>query len=172
MWPFWFTELTLYVWFFSVPNNCSRVHQRGKPICSSVLLSASPKTKYFVFTNNPFVNYFGHRTQQEAVYELSTHVKLIHLLISQQPYIDRTNEVTQCLNDIRFLLCNLYLPLCGDKNPNEYPITSDGCRNTLGKNCSTAILQLRNRGYNITWPPVNVNCDKFKQTFEGRVRKC
>ena len=157
---------------FLVPDNCSVVsYSGGSPICSSVI-SFPPDNKYFIDTNNPFTNYFGHKTQQEAMFELSTHGKLINLLISQQPYVNRTNEVTQCLNNIRFLLCNLYLPRCRDKTRSDYPITAADCKNTLERNCSSAILQLQNRGYNITWPPVNVDCDKFPKTFVGNARKC
>ncbi|XP_028411368.1 uncharacterized protein LOC114533935 isoform X1 [Dendronephthya gigantea] len=149
-------------------QTCSAVlYNGGTPICSEIKTTEPPVGKYFVFVNNPFSNYFGHKTQEQALYELSRHAKLIHLLISQQPDINKTNEVTQCLNDITFLLCNLYLPKCGSKTPRDYPINSSQCRNVLGKNCNSAIQQLLNRGYNVTWPPVQVDCERFNTISTG-----
>ena len=149
--------------YLTVTGDCSPLPYHT-PMCSSVI-SSLPDTKYFITINNPFTNYFNHETQEQAVYELSKHARLIHLLITQQPNINSTNEVTQCLNDVRFLLCNLYLPRCGDRFPKNYPISSTQCKITLEKNCSSAILQLRNRGYSITWPPVTVDCKKFTDSL-------
>ena len=146
--------------FLSVPQDCTLTQSNGgTPICASVISDLSNE-KYFGTVNRPFTNYFSHTTQERAIYELSTHARLIHLLTTQQPNINTTNDVTQCLHDVTFLLCNLYLPRCGLK---DYPISSTQCKNTLEKNCSSAISQIRTRGYNITWPPVNVNCDNFSK---------
>ena len=147
--------------FLTVPKECTRTqYNGGTPICSSVI-SALHDEKYFATVNRPFTNYFSHTTKERAVYELSYHARLIHLLITQQPNTNSTNDVTQCLHDITFLLCNLYQPRCGLKVPQDYPISSTQCIYTLEKNCSSAISQIRARGYNITWPPINVNCGIF-----------
>ena len=160
------------VLIFPLENCAALVNHGGTPLCNDVLSGPQDSMKYFTFTNSPFVNYFGHKTEEEAIYELSTHNRLIHLLILQQPYINKTNEVTECLNNIRFLLCNIYLPVCGVKSPTEYPITSNKCNNILGINCSTTISQLQKRGYNIIWPPVNIDCDKFPNTVPRKGKYC
>ena len=102
------------------------------------------------FSDEP-LNYFKHKSTDQAIFELSRHLRL---LTSLREY--RGNQdARSCINDLIVLLCHLYLPTCPlDRQPQSL------CTRTLNTNssCSKAVIHINSDGHELQWPPVQVNC--------------
>lgn len=141
-----------------------------QPICSGIYTrSARTNTTqhFFAEVNDPFTNYFQHRSQDQAVYEVSKHATLVNILTSLQSIPRLKREVTYCINNLTFLLCTLHQPRCAK----DYGITKRQCETTLHKSCNASISFIRARGYVVQWPPAPVNCSEFPEVTDSHNRK-
>ena len=105
------------------------------------------------FSKEP-LNYFGHKSTDEAIFELSKHLRLLSTLREET---FRLEQDSNCLKDLTVLLCHLYLPACPlDRQPQRL------CTNTLSNisTCARALFSLNEHA--LPWPPVQVNCQDEK----------
>ena len=104
------------------------------------------------FSEEP-LNYFGHKSTDEAIFELSKHLRLLSTL---REYAQGQEKASNCLKDLTVLLCHLYLPACPlDRQPQSL------CTNTLTNLAPCAGLFSFNE-HALQWPPVKVNCQDEK----------
>jgi hypothetical protein len=108
------------------------------------------------FSKEP-LNYFGHRSTDEAIFELSKHLRLLSTL---QEYGRLENgDASRCNNVLTVLLCHLYLPTCPlDRQPQR--LCTDILNNS--SSCARAVTQINLDGHALQWPPLQVNCQDEK----------
>ena len=99
------------------------------------------------------LNYFKHSSTDEAIFELSQHLRLLSTL--QEFESRRNGDARVCNRDLTVLLCHLYLPACP-----RAPLAESMCINTFSSNssCFKVVNQINEEGYDLKWPPVKVNC--------------
>ena len=122
-------------------------------VVKSILDSEQQGSLFKSTVSNSRLNYFKHSSTDEAIFELSQHLRLLSTL---REYATRgNNDARNCNRDLTVLLCHLYLPIC----PRE-PLAERLCIDTLSPNstCFKAVKQFNDDGHDLKWPPVEVNC--------------
>ena len=137
-------------------------------ICS-LILNSNKSAPYFTTVNKNFKNYFNHTSQQQAVYELSKHTKLLSMISSFPSFNQRSNGplYTNCIQRLTYFLCSLYLPNCGK----GFEISQNDCKLVVGKEadqrpvCGEPVIRLNGvYGNTVDWPPVKVDCKSISSS--------
>jgi hypothetical protein len=113
---------------------------------------------YFNTADKTFKNYFNHTSQEQAVYELSQHTKLLSMISALRVRDEDAKNL--CVQKLAFFLCSFYLPNC--RAPVE--ISRKDCQTMIDDRngvCSSTLVILRLNGYRIEWPPVEVDCNSI-----------
>ena len=139
----------------SASERCELVQENS--ICSFIT-EPNGTLPYFSTVEKKFKNYFNHTSQQQAVYELSQHAKLLSLLSG---LIVRNPETrNECVQRLAHFLCSLYLPNCRA----AIEMSRSDCQKVIDDRngvCVSFLTSLRRLGYSIKWPPVEVDCNSI-----------
>jgi hypothetical protein len=128
-------------------------------ICS-LITKPNGTSPYFTTVDKKFKNYFNHTSQQQAVYELSKHAKLLSRFSALIDLESNSGSIhTDCVQRLAYFLCSLYLPNCRA----GIEMNRRDCELVVGRVrvCSLSVRTLQQNGYIIDWPPVQVDCNSF-----------